>query len=174
MKCQLKGSVREKWKGLFNLTSICCVCMEKIVKNDLTWRTYCPYKFRKLQYTTLIVKNQFNFKQIIQILQPIVIDYFLRIRISLIFHNIFANTLFKWSFELNSLLLWLVSQPLFLMMQCNLIFTLVMYYSATIIQTTGISSSQATVIWITAAVSAVNVISTLPGKLIGNVNHILN
>ncbi|XP_023343582.1 proton myo-inositol cotransporter [Eurytemora carolleeae] len=39
----------------------------------------------------------------------------------------------------------------------------VMYYSATIIQTTGISSSQATVIWITAAVSAVNVISTLPG-----------
>lgn len=39
----------------------------------------------------------------------------------------------------------------------------VMYYSATIIQTTGISPSQSVVIWITAAVSAVNVVSTLPG-----------
>jgi len=38
-----------------------------------------------------------------------------------------------------------------------------MYYSATIIQTTGISTEQSTVIWITAGVSAVNVISTLPG-----------
>jgi len=39
----------------------------------------------------------------------------------------------------------------------------VMYYSATIIQTTGISTKQSVVIWITAGVSAVNVISTLPG-----------
>ena len=37
--------------------------------------TLRPYKLKKLQHTTYTVKNQFNFKQIIQILQPIVIDY---------------------------------------------------------------------------------------------------
>ena len=35
-----------------NLTSICCVYKEKIVKNDSYQRTYYPYKFRKLQYST--------------------------------------------------------------------------------------------------------------------------
>ena len=34
------------------------------------------YKFQTLHYTTRIVKNKFNFKQIIQILQATVIDYF--------------------------------------------------------------------------------------------------
>ena len=58
------------------LTSICCVYKEKIVKNGSYWRTQRPYKFRKLQHSTRIVKNQFNSKQIIQILQTVVIDYF--------------------------------------------------------------------------------------------------
>jgi len=34
-----------------------------------------PYKLRKLQHSTLIINNQFNSKQIIQILQSIIIDY---------------------------------------------------------------------------------------------------
>ena len=47
--CNLKESVREKLKGAYgeklsigiatNLTSICCVNKEKIVKNDSTQRT---------------------------------------------------------------------------------------------------------------------------------------
>ena len=61
-----------------NLTSICCVL------NDLKRRTQRPYKFGKLQYLTRIVKNQLNSKHIIQILQPIIIDFFRRIRIQLI------------------------------------------------------------------------------------------
>ena len=59
-----------------NLTSICCVYKEKIVKNDLYRKTPFPYKFRKYQHSTRIVTNQFNSKQIIQILQTAVIDYF--------------------------------------------------------------------------------------------------
>ena len=39
---------------------------EKIVKNDLYRITYRPYKFRKLQYSTLIVNIQFNSKYIIR------------------------------------------------------------------------------------------------------------
>ena len=35
-----------------NLTSICCIYKEKIVKNDYYRRTYCPYELRKLQHTT--------------------------------------------------------------------------------------------------------------------------
>ena len=53
-----------------NPTSICCVYKEKIVKEDSHRRTQRPQKFRKLQYSTRIVKNQFKSKQIIQILQP--------------------------------------------------------------------------------------------------------
>ena len=39
-----------------NLTSICCVYKEKIAKNDSYRRTERPYKFRKLEYSTRIVK----------------------------------------------------------------------------------------------------------------------
>ena len=35
-----------------NLTSICCVYKEKIVKNDSHRRTQRPYKFRKMQHST--------------------------------------------------------------------------------------------------------------------------
>ena len=59
-----------------NLTPICCVYMEKIVKNDSYQITLRPYKFRKLQQSTQIVINHFNSKQIIQILQAIIIDNF--------------------------------------------------------------------------------------------------
>ena len=41
-----------------NLTSICCVYKEKIVKNESCWRTYRPSKFRKLQHSNRIVENQ--------------------------------------------------------------------------------------------------------------------
>ena len=58
----------------YNLTSICCVYKENFFKNDTYRRTLRPYKFRKLQYSTQIVKTQFNSKQIIQTLQPIIID----------------------------------------------------------------------------------------------------
>ena len=47
-----------------NLTSILLrLFKEKIVKNDSYRRTYRPYKFRKLQYSTWIVKNECNFKK---------------------------------------------------------------------------------------------------------------
>ena len=53
------------------------VYKEKIIKNDSHRRTQRPYKFEKMQHSTWIVKtNQFNSKQIIQILQTVVIDYF--------------------------------------------------------------------------------------------------
>ena len=39
-------------------------------------RETCPYKFRNWQYLTRILKNQFNSKQIIQILQLIIINDF--------------------------------------------------------------------------------------------------
>jgi len=42
----------------------------------------------------------------------------------------------------------------------------VMYYSASIIETTGLSPDQTTIIWYTAAVSAVNMISTVPGMFL--------
>ena len=41
------------------------------------------------------LKNQFDFKQIIQILQPIAIDLFRLIRIQLIFHNIFIHFVYN-------------------------------------------------------------------------------
>ena len=60
-----------------NHTSICCVYKEKIVKNDLYRRTQCPsIQIQKdATYDLDRKKNLFNFKQIIQILQPMVIDY---------------------------------------------------------------------------------------------------
>ena len=39
------------WSLLILYTSICCVYKEKIVINNLYWRTQHPYKFRKLQYS---------------------------------------------------------------------------------------------------------------------------
>ena len=75
---QFKGSVRRKYSIVIvtKLTSICCVNKEKIVINDSYRRTLHPYKFWKLQYSALIVKNQFNSKQIIQLLQPLIADCF--------------------------------------------------------------------------------------------------
>jgi len=35
-----------------NLTSICCVYKEKLVKNDSHRRTQRPYKFRKMKHST--------------------------------------------------------------------------------------------------------------------------
>ena len=40
-----------------NLTSVCCVYKEKIVKKDSYRRTKRLYKFRKFQYSTWIIKN---------------------------------------------------------------------------------------------------------------------
>ena len=54
-----------------NLTSICCVYKEKIVKNDLY-----RIQIRKDATFDSDRKNQFNSKQVIQILQTIVIDNF--------------------------------------------------------------------------------------------------
>ena len=58
-----------------NLISICCGNKEKIVKNNSYRGTYRPYKLRKLQNLTRIVKNKLNSKQIIQILQSIIIGF---------------------------------------------------------------------------------------------------
>ena len=84
-----------------NLTSICCFYKEKIFKNNSCRRTLRQNKFRKLQYTTQIVKNQFNFKQIIQILQPIAIDYFSThsyiVNISYYFWFCFFKIVFRWT-----------------------------------------------------------------------------
>ena len=61
-QCDFKGSVHENERGYrlnaikkrfpsHNLTSVCCVYKEKIVK-DVSYRiTYRPYKFRKFQHT---------------------------------------------------------------------------------------------------------------------------
>ena len=79
-----------------NLTPICCVYNKKIVKNDSQRRTQRPYKFGKMQRSTRIVyTNQFNSKQIIQILETVVIDYF---STHLTFHNIliFFKNNFRW------------------------------------------------------------------------------
>ena len=62
---------------------------EKNVKSDACWRTLRPYKFRKLQHSTRIVKKSSNSKQIIQILQPIISIFFRRICIWFIFYNTF-------------------------------------------------------------------------------------
>ena len=78
-----------------HLTSI----KERIVKNVLYRRTLRPFKFRKLLNSTRIVKNQFNSKQIIPILQPKIINFFRRIHIWLIFHNIFICYNPKVTFE---------------------------------------------------------------------------
>ena len=40
-----------------NLTSLCYVYKEKIVKNYSGWRTQSPYKLRKLQHSTRIVNK---------------------------------------------------------------------------------------------------------------------
>ena len=84
----IKGSVHEKLMGVqayvekysivvaTNFTSICCVYKEKIDKNYSCRRTQNPYKFRKLQYSSRIIKNQFNSKQIIQILQRDIYNFF--------------------------------------------------------------------------------------------------
>ena len=68
--------------------------MRKFLKTTHT-EERSVHKFRNLQYSTRILKNPFNSKQIIQILQPINIDFFRRIRIKLIFHNIFEMILYK-------------------------------------------------------------------------------
>ena len=60
---KLKGVFAENERGYkltaiaTNLTSVCCVYKEKIVKNDSYRRTYRPYKFRKLQHSTRIGKK---------------------------------------------------------------------------------------------------------------------
>ena len=46
---RLKAKNKRFWLLLILL--LCCVCKKKIVKNDLYWRTWRPYKFRKLQYS---------------------------------------------------------------------------------------------------------------------------
>ena len=49
------------------------------IRSKLLKPTYTeerPYKCKKLQHSTRIVKNQINSKQIVQLLQPIVIDAF--------------------------------------------------------------------------------------------------
>ena len=60
-KCILKLTTLSNYNS--NLTSIFRVYKEKIVKNDLYWRTQRLYHFRKLQFTTRIIKNQFYFEQ---------------------------------------------------------------------------------------------------------------
>ena len=103
----LKGSVHKKWKGVWvyfvkqsmvitaNLTSICCVYKEKIVKNDSyhVFRTQRPYKFRKLQYLTWIVKKLISNHS--EILQLIIIDFFDAFVYSLYFIIFLISFFFK-------------------------------------------------------------------------------
>ena len=64
------------------------------------WRTQCPYKFRKIQHSTRIVKYQFNSKKIIQILQPTEINYFSThsyiVNISKYFGPLKKKKIFRW------------------------------------------------------------------------------
>ena len=66
------------WSQPILLLSVASI-MRKLLKMTLT-EERSKYKFGKLQHTTWIVKNQFNIKQIIQILKPIWV-IFRRIRI---------------------------------------------------------------------------------------------
>ena len=60
--CFLKGSVYGK-KGEN--------CLKRLILKNVAF-----IQIQRVAYTTGIVKNQFNFKKIIEILQPIVIDHF--------------------------------------------------------------------------------------------------
>ena len=62
-----KGSVREKY----------CAYKEKIVKNDSYRRMLHPYKLRKLQHSTGIVKKSIYFKTNHSDITTIIIDFFL-------------------------------------------------------------------------------------------------
>ena len=62
MEClrKIKGGIGEKYSMVMaytNLTSICCVYKEKMVKHDSYRGTQRPYIIRKLQYTTQIVNK---------------------------------------------------------------------------------------------------------------------
>ena len=76
----LKGVFAKNEKGYRlnvikkRFSSLLILLLLRLLEN--CWRRLLPNNLRKLQFTTWTVKNQFNFKQVIQILQPIVIDYF--------------------------------------------------------------------------------------------------
>jgi len=89
-----EGSKNNRWWLLLILILSVLSIMRKFFKTTHT-EERSVHKFRNLQYSTRILKNPFNSKQIIQILQPINIDFFRRIRIKLIFHNIFEIILYK-------------------------------------------------------------------------------
>ena len=84
-----------------NITFIWCVYKENFVENDLYWRTLRPCKFRKFQHSTRIVKNQFIFKQIIQISQTSII-----FRRKLIPLSFFTNTPFKITLIVRNFICW--------------------------------------------------------------------
>ena len=82
----VKGSVREKQKGhrlrainnrfliASNLTSICCIYKEKLKRTSHIEKYIQIEKIETYDRK----KNQVNVKQIIQILNPIIVDYFSR------------------------------------------------------------------------------------------------
>ena len=73
-----------------NLTSIFCVYKEKIVKKQLIPNNLAVIQIEKIAtYDLDRNKTQFNFKQIIQILQPIVIDYLSPNLFKVYIYNIF-------------------------------------------------------------------------------------
>ena len=73
-KRKMKGGISLRRKIIaFLATSICCVYKEKIVKND-SHSVHTHSEICSIQLGSLT--NQFNSKQVIQILQIIVIDYF--------------------------------------------------------------------------------------------------
>ena len=73
-----------------NLTSIFCVYKEKIVKKQLIPNNLAVIQIEKIAtYDLDRNKTQFNFKQIIQILQPIVIDYLSPHLFKVYIYNIF-------------------------------------------------------------------------------------